>query len=171
MRNMRTAWTHCLTDTPLGAMRLACSPTGLCGAWFVDEQKHAPSSDQFLPENDRPEDPLLQAAAHQLHKYFNGHLQHFDLPLDLSAGTVFQQTVWRALLGIAQGKTSSYLTLATVLGKPSATRAVGAAVGRNPISLIVPCHRVLGSSGQLTGYAGGLWRKQALLQLEGHSLF
>lgn len=171
MRDMRTAWTHCLTDTPLGAMRLACSPAGLCGAWFVDEQKHAPPSDRFLPENHCPEHPLLQAAAHQLQAYFNERLQTFDLPLDLSAGTAFQQAVWHALLGIAQGKTNSYLTLATALGKPSATRAVGAAVGRNPISLIVPCHRVLGSGGQLTGYAGGLWRKQALLKLEGHSLF
>ena len=171
MQNMLPPWTHCLIDTPLGAMRLACSPEGLCGAWFVDEQRHAPAREKFSPENHRPEDPLLQAAAHQLREYFNGRLQAFDLPLDLSAGTAFQQAIWHALLGIAQGNTSSYLTLATALGKPSATRAVGAAVGRNPISLIVPCHRVLGSSGQLTGYAGGLWRKQALLKLEGHSLF
>ena len=93
--------------------------------------------------------------------------QAFDLPLDLSGGTPFQQAVWRALLAIPSGATTSYGALARALGSPTAVRAVGAAVGRNPISIVVPCHRVLGAGGALTGYAGGLARKQALLRLEG----
>lgn len=166
-----THWRHCRTDSPLGPLRLARSAHGLCGVWFEQDQKHAPASASFAPEDDRPEDPLLQQACQQLQAYFSGRLQAFDVPLDLSAGTAFQQAVWQALLAVPAGQTCSYLALATRLGKPSATRAVGAAVGCNPVSIIVPCHRVLGSTGQLTGYAGGLWRKQALLQLEGHPLF
>ena len=164
-------WLHCRINSPLGQIQLARTDRGVCGAWFVDEQKHAPAPDNFVPAQHKPHDPLLRLAAEQLQACFAGRLQAFDLPLDLSAGTVFQQAVWQALLRIPHGKTDSYLALATALGKPSATRAVGAAVGRNPVSIIVPCHRVLGHTGQLTGYAGGLWRKQALLKLEGHSLF
>ena len=91
----------------------------------------------------------------------------FELPLDLEAGTSFQQAVWRALLQIPAGGTTSYGALGQCLGKPQASRAVGAAVGRNPVSVVVPCHRVLGTGGALTGYAGGLERKSALLRLEG----
>jgi len=90
------------------------------------------------------------------------------LPLDLSNGTAFQKAVWQALLTIPSGSSQSYGELARRLDNPKAVRAVGAAVGRNPVSIIVPCHRILGAGGQLTGYAGGLWRKQALLKLEGH---
>jgi len=93
--------------------------------------------------------------------------QHFDLPLDLSRGTPFQQLVWTALLHIGWGETTRYGELAQQLGRPQASRAVGMAVGRNPLSIIVPCHRVLGAQGSLTGYAGGLDRKQNLLQREG----
>ena len=164
-------WRHCRMDSPLGQIQLACTDHGLCGVWFVTEQKHAPATERFAPEQHRPDDPLLRLSTEQLQAYFTGRLQAFDLQLDLSAGTVFQQSVWQALLRMPHGTTGSYLALATALGKPSATRAVGAAVGRNPVSIIVPCHRVLGHTGQLTGYAGGLWRKQALLELEGHSLF
>jgi len=171
MATASAPWQHCRTNTPLGPLQLARTDSGLCGAWFVEDQKHAPDPARFAPEQNNPDDPLLQLVAQQLAAYFRGQLHTFDVPLDLSAGTPFQQAVWRSLLDIPQGKTSSYLALAQQLGKPSATRAVGAAVGRNPVSIIVPCHRVLGSTGQLTGYAGGLWRKQALLQLEGHSLF
>jgi methylated-DNA-[protein]-cysteine S-methyltransferase len=171
MTTASAPWQHCRTNTPLGPLQLARTDSGLCGAWFVEDQKHAPDPARFAPEQNNPDDPLLQLVAQQLAAYFRGQLQTFDVPLDLSAGTPFQQAVWRSLLAIPHGKTSSYLALAQQLGKPSATRAVGAAVGRNPVSLLVPCHRVLGSNGQLTGYAGGLWRKQALLQLEGHSLF
>ena len=169
--NPTPLWQHCRTDSPLGPLLLARTEQGLCGAWFAEDQKHLPAPDRFRPEGLRNNDPLLQTAAQQLNEYFNGHRQTFDLPLDLSEGTAFQQAVWRALLDIPHGQLSRYGALAQRLGKPSASRAVGAAVGRNPVSLIVPCHRVLGSTGALTGYAGGLWRKQALLRLEGHSLF
>ena len=164
-------WRHCRMDSPLGQIQLACTDHGLCGVWFVTEQKHAPAGENFSPDQHRPDDPLLRLSTEQLQAYFGGRLLRFDVPLDLRAGTPFQQAVWQALLSIPHGRTGSYLALASALGKPSATRAVGAAVGRNPVSIIVPCHRVLGSTGQLTGYAGGLWRKQALLQLEGHTLF
>jgi methylated-DNA-[protein]-cysteine S-methyltransferase len=111
--------------------------------------------------------PVLREAAAQLLAYFAGQRERFDLPLDLSHGTAFQQSVWQALLAIPAGTTVSYGALSMDLGNPAAVRAVGAAVGRNPISVIVPCHRVLGSNGSLTGYAGGLDRKTALLELEG----
>ena len=103
----------------------------------------------------------------QLAAWFAGERTRFELPLDLQAGTPFQQDVWTALLAIPRGGTTSYAELARRLGRPTAARAVGAAVGRNPISIVVPCHRVLGSGGSLTGYAGGLERKTALLELEG----
>ena len=162
---------HTVIATPLGELRLACTPQGLCGAWFVQEQRHAPPEALFTPEQAAPEHPLLREAARQLQAYFDGRLQRFDLALDLSAGTDFQQAVWRQLCAIGHGQLARYGAIALQLGKPQASRAVGAAVGRNPVSIIVPCHRVLGSSGALTGYAGGLWRKQALLRTEGHSLF
>ena len=171
MRPANAPWQHCRTDTPLGTLQLARTASGLCGAWFVEDQKHAPDLVCFAPEHHCPQDPLLQRAAAQLAAYFEQRLDTFDLPLDLTAGTAFQQAVWQALLTIPHGRLGSYGVLSQQLGKPLASRAVGAAVGRNPISIIVPCHRVLGSTGQLTGYAGGLWRKQALLKLEGHALF
>lgn len=164
-------WIHRYTDTPLGAMVLARSEHGLCGAWFVEEQRHLPPAARFDGAWQRDNDPLLCAASLQLQGYFAGQRQRFELPLDLSEGTPFQQAVWQALLDLGWGQNSSYGQIASTIGRPAAVRAVGAAVGRNPVSLIVPCHRVLGSGGQLTGYAGGLWRKQALLQLEGHTLF
>ena len=95
-----------------------------------------------------------------------GKRERFDMKLDLSHGTAFQQSVWQALLAIPAGKTLTYGALSVNVGNPAAVRAVGAAVGRNPISVIVPCHRVLGADGSLTGYAGGLHRKTALLELE-----
>ena len=103
----------------------------------------------------------------QLAQYFSGQRRRFELPLDLTAGTPFQQAVWRALLSIDAGNTCSYADLAQRMGRPNSARAVGAAVGRNRLSVIVPCHRVVGKDGQLTGYAGGLPRKRALLALEG----
>jgi methylated-DNA-[protein]-cysteine S-methyltransferase len=111
--------------------------------------------------------PVLREAVAQLAAYFAGERTAFDLPLDLQAGTPFQQSVWQALLAIPPGGTTSYSELGRRLGRPQAARAVGAAVGRNPISIVVPCHRVLGTGGALTGYAGGLERKTALLRLEG----
>jgi len=110
---------------------------------------------------------LLKQAQQQLNDYFAGRRRSFDLPLRLDTGTPFQNAVWQALTAIAYGTTCSYAALAQRLQRPSAVRAVAAAVGRNPLSILVPCHRVIGSRGQLTGYAGGLTRKRALLHLEG----
>ena len=150
-------------DSPLGDMLLARTATGLAGMWFEGQKAH-PGALPTVPHD--PQDPLLQQAAQQLADYFAGRREHFDLPLDLQ-GTPFQQTVWQALLRIPAGGTCTYAAIAREVGAPLAVRAVGAAVGRNPVSVIVPCHRVLGHDGSLTGYAGGLHRKHALLQLEG----
>lgn len=149
--------------SPLGPLLLAAGVQGLAGVWF-ENQRHRPDPKNW-PED--PHHPVLQRAVAQLDAYFTGELQRFDLPLDLGRGTPFQQAVWRALIDLAPGQTTRYGDLARGLGRPRAARAVGAAVGRNPLSIVVPCHRVLGAAGALTGYAGGLERKQALLRLEG----
>jgi methylated-DNA-[protein]-cysteine S-methyltransferase len=151
-------------DSPLGPMLLAASNQGLQGAWFVHGQRHMPDSSGWPVSSSHA---ILQQAAAEFRRYFLGEPVTFDLPLDLDSGTAFQQAVWRDLLKIARGSTTSYGALSASLGKPSAMRAVGGAVGHNPLSIIVPCHRVLGADGSLTGYAGGLERKVALLQLEG----
>ncbi len=159
--------THQLrTDTALGPVRLAASPAGLCGLWF-EGQRHAPR--QLDGAHNWPmaqDDEVLQRAAAQLKQWLTGQRQAFDLPVDLASGTPFQQAVWRALMEIGWGETRSYAQIAHASGRPAAVRAAGAAIGRNPLSLVVPCHRVLGASGALTGYAGGLDRKRALLALE-----
>ena len=155
------------TETPLGTVRLAASPAGLCGLWF-DGQRHLPAlldGPGAWPE--APEHPVLRQATEQLRQYLRGERNHFDLPLDLTGGTPFQQAVWQALLRIPSGYTTSYSALGQQIDKPTAVRAVGTAVGRNPLSVVVPCHRVLGLDGGLTGYAGGLERKATLLRLEG----
>jgi methylated-DNA-[protein]-cysteine S-methyltransferase len=154
-----TAQMRCAS--PLGPLLLARTEKGLAGAWF-EAQKHHPAP-MHAPMHDA--DPLLQRAAKQLAAYFEGGTETFDVPLDL-LGTPFQRAVWKELLAIERGSTCSYGDIAKKLGSPTAGRAVGAAVGRNPVSVIVPCHRVLGSDGSLTGYAGGLERKTALLRLE-----
>lgn len=147
--------------TPLGKLLLARTARGLAGVWF-EGQKHHPEP---LTALRRPDDALLRRAADQLHAYFAGEREDFDLPLDLH-GTPFQCAVWQALLAIPAGRTRSYGQIARELGSASAVRAVGGAVGRNPVSVIVPCHRVVGTDGSLTGYAGGVDRKRALLALE-----
>lgn len=153
-------------DTPLGPVRLAASGRGVCGLWF-EGQRHAPASlDGHSAWPVADDHPVLCLAAEQLAAWLAAKRHRFDLPLDFSCGTPFQQAVWRALLDINWGRTCSYGDLARVAGSPSAVRAVGAAVGRNPLSLVVPCHRVLGAGGALTGYAGGLDRKRALLVME-----
>jgi methylated-DNA-[protein]-cysteine S-methyltransferase len=157
-------------ETPLGAMLLTASPQGLCGAWF-EGQKHAPDAATQATWQSAPELPVLLQTTAQLQAYFAGQSQGFDVPLDLSSGTAFQQAVWRGLLAVGFGRSLSYGQLALQLGHAQAARAVGTAVGRNPLSIIVPCHRILGARGQLTGYAGGLWRKQDLLKREGLSAF
>lgn len=150
-------------QSPLGPITLAASPVGLCGLWF-DGQKHQPDSSAWPVA--APNHPVLQAAQKQLHAYFAGGTSAWTVPLDLRGGTAFQQAVWQALLAIPRGQTTSYGVLSQRIGHPAAVRALGAAVGRNPVSIVVPCHRVLGKNGALTGYAGGLDRKTALLRLE-----
>jgi len=152
----------CQIHTRLGPILLAATDAGLAGVWF-EGQRHHPDTNGW-PRDDAH--PVLCDAALQLEQFFDGRRLRFELPLDLRHGTPFQQSVWRALLDIAPGHTSSYGAIGQRIGRPSAVRAVGAAVGRNPISVVVPCHRVVGADGSLTGYAGGLTRKAALLTLE-----
>ena len=151
-------------QTPLGEVLLAASPAGLAGAWFTHHQRDTPDVGN---RTDTPDHPLLRQAASELQAYFAGTLRVFSMPLDLSRGTAFQRDVWQALTTLPFGQTTSYGALAAQIGRPRAVRALGAAVGANPVSVIVPCHRVIGANGALTGYSGGLDRKIALLQLEG----
>jgi methylated-DNA-[protein]-cysteine S-methyltransferase len=158
---------QCRVDSPLGPLTLAATALGLCGAWF-DGQRHHPGP---LTAPDEPAHALLLAARQAMAAYWQAPaapqaLQALHaLPLDLH-GTVFQRAVWAALCRIGPGQTRRYGDIAQALGRPAAVRAVGAAVGRNPVSVLVPCHRVLGADGSLTGYAGGLERKQWLLAHE-----
>lgn len=149
-------------DSPLGRITLAATGNKLVGVWF-DSQRHLPEMSRWACA---PEHPVLQEAQTQLRQYFAGRRTTFELPIDLSAGTAFQQSVWQVLLKIPRGATWSYGAVSAAIGKPAAVRAVGGAVGRNPLGIVVPCHRVIGADGSLTGYAGGLDRKVALLQLE-----
>ena len=162
---MDSIHTNCIAQTmittPLGRILLARTAKGLAGAWF-EGQKHHPGS---IDAPQVPNDELLQSAARELGEFFAGERERFDVPLDLQ-GTPFQSSVWQRLLRIAAGTTRSYGEIAKELGSAKAVRAVGSAVGRNPVSVIVPCHRVVGSDGSLTGYAGGVDRKRALLELE-----
>lgn len=168
MKHLTTLQRHTIAS-PFGPLLLAASDQGLAGVWF-DDQQHRPPDATVAAWHENPQHPLLQQAAQQLDAYFQSTTdanQLFDLPLDLSAGTAFQQAVWRALLEIPTGETHSYAQVAQAVGRPAAVRAVGAAIGRNPLTIVVPCHRVVGSNGALTGYAGGLQRKTALLAREG----
>ena len=156
--------------SPLGDMVIAATGQGLAGAWFTD-QRHRPESLDFKnvphawPHQDSH--PALQTAARQLAEFFAGKRTDFDLVYDITGGTLFQQSVWRALLKIKHGHISSYGKVAAEINNPAAVRAVGMAVGRNPLGILIPCHRVLGADGSLTGYAGGLQRKTWLLNHEG----
>ena len=152
---------RCRVPSPLGPLTLAATAAGLAGVWF-DDQKHHPG-EVLAPL--QPTQRWLALAATELKRYFEGQLQQFTVALD-PQGTPFQLQVWQALLRIPQGQLSTYGELAQQVGRPAAARAVGAAVGRNPVGIIVPCHRVVGRDGTLTGYAGGLHRKEALLKLE-----
>ena len=154
---------HCTLPSPLGPMLATATDQGLAGLFF-DAQAHHPGPTTG-PED--PAHPVLRAAAQALAAYFDGEAEPLRrVALDLH-GTAFQQAVWRALQTLARGHTCSYGQIAALVGAPAAVRATGAAIGRNPVGILVPCHRVLGRDGTLTGYAGGLHRKQALLQLEG----
>ncbi len=150
------------TDSPLGPMRLAATAQGLAGLWF-DGQAHHPGP--IAAPVDARQAHIAQALA-ELQAYWRDGQARFEVPLD-PTGTPFQCAVWLALRDIPPGRLSSYGAVASQVGRPAAVRAVGAAVGRNPLSIIVPCHRVVGRDGSLTGYAGGLPRKQALLEHEG----
>ncbi len=152
--------------TPIGTFVVAARGDALKGGWFED-QKYFP---QISAEHGwrATETPVLRVAQQQLDDYFQGRLTTFDLPL-APEGTEFQRQVWHALAGVPCGTTTTYAELARTLGRPRAFHPVGAAVGRNPISVIIPCHRALGSDGSLTGYAGGLARKRWLLDHESHA--
>ena len=152
---------HRIIDSPVGPLTLVVDDAGTLAALYTDGQKHFPGI-EALGERD---DTIAADAVAQLADYFAGRRATFDLPL-APRGTEFQQAVWTSLLAIPQGETVTYGSIAHELGKPTASRAVGAAVGRNPISIIIPCHRVVGSSGAMTGYAGGVDRKRWLLDHE-----
>lgn len=160
----RTMIPYRLHQTPLGTLRLCAENGALIGAHFVG-QKHDFVLDAGFVE--LPDDALLRAAGEQIDAYFNHHRRSFELPL-APRGTAFQRMVWDTLASIACGQTLSYGELALRVGKPSGVRAVAAAVGRNPLSIIIPCHRILGRDGSMTGYAGGIERKTALLAIESH---
>ncbi len=161
--NFPTSTVYTKTTSPLGSVILSATDIGLSGIWF-DGQKHLPPyKDWQLSSNNA----YLLQAKNSLQAYFSNKTKRFDIPLDLHAGTAFQQQVWLALLKIPYGRTVTYREISQYIGAPSSLRAVAGAVGRNPLSIMVPCHRVIGSDGTLTGYAGGLDRKLALLTLEG----
>lgn len=148
--------------SPVGRLKLVARGEKLAAIlWENDRPNRVPLGDM----REDPQHPALLAVQRQLDEYFAGERDHFELDLDF-AGTAFQQQVWQALLSIPYGQTRTYRDIAVQIGKPDAVRAVGAANGRNPISIIAPCHRVIGSSGKLTGFAGGLERKARLLELE-----
>jgi methylated-DNA-[protein]-cysteine S-methyltransferase len=176
-----------LVDTPLGAMLLAADGGALTGAWFVDQRDcpavgaeaaampcvepsavAAPSAGGVPGPAAGVGDPVLDQAVRELIDYFEGRRRDFSLPL-APRGTPFQRRVWDALRDVPFGALESYGSLAARCAQPAAVRAVAQAVGRNPISLFIPCHRIVGSDSALTGFGGGLPRKQALLTLEGHA--
>ncbi len=144
--------------TPLGSMQISADEHAVKSIYFVEEQRQRASKPNTMTD----------LAVQQLNEYFNNKRQSFDLPV-APEGTAFQQEVWQALLTIEHGKTCSYSDIAGLINKPKAMRAVGAANGRNPLTIVVPCHRVIGRNGALTGYAFGLERKVWLLEHESKS--
>ncbi len=157
---MTASKSHATLDTPIGAIHLAASAAGLTHAVYPTRDHGRPSGDGTLEAA-----AIIAETSRQLREYFAGRRHDFDLPL-APEGTEFQLATWRALQTIPFGETISYADLAARVGRPRAARAVGAANGANPISVIVPCHRVIGKNGTLTGYAGGVDTKQTLLTLE-----
>ncbi|KQN91071.1 cysteine methyltransferase [Sphingomonas sp. Leaf231] len=148
--------------SPLGALTLVADDAALVAVLWPDDP---PARVRLATMEERGDHPVLAAATTQIGDYFAGRRIAFDLPL-APRGTDFQQAVWRALNAIPYGETRSYADIALAIGRPTAMRAVGAANGRNPISIVTPCHRVIGRSGALTGFAGGLAAKRHLLALE-----
>ncbi|HXR58604.1 MAG TPA: methylated-DNA--[protein]-cysteine S-methyltransferase [Burkholderiales bacterium] len=149
-------------DSPWGGMLIAASNQGISGIYFSRQKYHPKRGKEW---QHAPGNAHLKRAKKQLGEYFAGKRKSFDLELD-PAGSPFQKRVWKAIAGVPYGETISYGELAQRAGFPEGARAAGAATGRNPISIVVPCHRIVGSSGKLTGYAGGLDKKRALLALE-----
>ncbi len=152
--------THTVTESPVGPLTLVADDGLLCGLYMADH-RHRPDPDTFGARDPAAFGPAIE----QLGAYFAGELTDFDLEL-APQGTPFQSRVWSALCDIPYGETFTYGRLAAHIGRPTASRAVGLANGKNPLSIIVPCHRVIGSDGSMTGYGGGLERKRFLLALE-----
>lgn len=151
-------------ESPVGPLRLVASDAGLVAIIWHDDR---PGRVRLGDLEEAPDHPVLRHAERELGEYFAGERTSFSVPLDM-VGTDFQKAVWNALLTIPFGETRSYGEIARQVGRPTAFRAVGAANGQNPLSIIAPCHRVIGSDGSLTGFGGGLPAKQYLLGLEGH---
>ena len=156
--------THAVIDSPIGPLTLVTQDGRLTGVQ-MEVSRHEPGAARLGVAVPAESAPVLAAAASQLSAYFRGELTTFDLPLSLE-GTRFQRAVWSGLQAIPYGETISYGELAKRIGQPSASRAVGLANGRNPVAIVVPCHRVIGADGSLTGYGGGMERKRFLLGLE-----
>lgn len=159
-------YVHITTGSPVGTLTLLASADGLAAVLWPDED---PQRVRLRSVGENREHPVLLEAEKQLGEYFAGRRKTFTVSLDF-VGTEFQKKVWGALLTIPYGQTRSYGELAQQIGQPTASRAVGAANGKNPISIITPCHRVLGSDGTLTGFAGGMEAKALLLKLEGATI-
>lgn len=148
--------------SPVGRLKLVATDSALVAVIWDNENPKRVRQAELV---EQPDHPILLDAQQQLNEYFQGQRQTFELPLDFE-GTEFQKKVWQALLNIPFGETRSYRQIAEQVGSPKAVRAVGAANGQNPISIIAPCHRVIGSGGKLVGFAGGLDNKEILLKLE-----
>ena len=159
----RKHYVYKMMDSPVGKLTLVATDEGLAGVLWDNDR---PSRVRLNIEAEDNAHPVLVEAERQLVEYFAGRRREFDLTLDVS-GTPFQRKVWSALRTIPFGETRSYGQIARQIGNPDAVRAVGAANGRNPVSIVTPCHRVIGSSGKLTGFGGGLDAKARLLALEG----
>lgn len=153
-------------DSPVGKLKIVASAKTLVA---VEWERKASNRKMHDPAKFDPSHPILCEAERQLGEYFAGTRTHFDLPLE-ARGSEFEKRVWRALAKIPYGKTRSYLDLAKAIGSPKACRAVGAANSKNPLPIVVPCHRVIGANGKLTGFAGGLERKATLLAHEARAL-
>lgn len=162
MKTNKGSYFYKIMKSPVGLLKLVASDRGLSAIlWENDNPKRV----RLMRLSEDDANPILLEAERQLTDYFHGNLQKFSLEFDF-AGTEFQKAVWQALAAIPFGETRSYAEIAKQVGRPRAVRAVGAANGRNPISIIFPCHRVVGSNGKLTGFAGGMENKAFLLRLE-----
>ena len=153
---------YTVMDTPVGDIVLIADNKNLCSIYWPNQE---PDKKKFHNLERKAHSKVLRTVVKQLYQYFEGKRVVFDLPIKM-VGTTFQRKVWDALTSIKFGETASYRDIAKKVGNPKAARAVGAAIGKNPISIIIPCHRVIGSNGKLTGFAGGVVAKEFLLDLE-----